>query len=259
LGTTDIHQIQHNEQQELLAELRDALIPGGFSFHDHIMDYREQLNTRFRLQYSVTDLAAREEYQNWREAGTSRVLILQGRTRHPTSPLSWLSPAAVELGEVLGREQGQAQGQDAPVIVSYFCRRETTMPLGHIHTVLANIAFQILAARPALLLHDRETFHNCRTLAKGSQWQLKDPKTACEVLGDLLIRLDKVYLILDRPEICKRAEAGLRSLIQASRRTSCVLKTLLVVDKDCLSRFDVDELREVAGVGGLDVIDVPDQ
>jgi hypothetical protein len=90
-------------------------------------------------------------------------------------------------------------------------------------------------------------------------WREKDLKTASGLFKELLSLIGRVYLILDRPEVCKRAEAGLRNLIEVSRRTTCVLKIFLVVDKDSMLSFDVDELREAAGDGALDVIDVPDQ
>ncbi|KAL4982449.1 hypothetical protein BDW68DRAFT_170748 [Aspergillus falconensis] len=249
----DLHRIQHNEQQELLAELGKALVPGGFSFHEHYTEYQAQLVARFGRRFSFTELAAHEQSHRWRHAEGSRVLVLQGRTRHATSPLSWLSSAAVELGEILRRDEGQTA-----VVVSYFCRRESIGDYSHIHAVFANLSFQLLTARPELL-RDRERYQKWSDLVRSSPWQNKDLKTASGLLKELLSLIGKVYLILDRPEVCKRAEAGLRNLIEASRRTTCVLKMFLVVDKDSMHSFDVDELREAAGDGALDVIDIPDQ
>ncbi|KAL4994188.1 hypothetical protein BDV10DRAFT_177301, partial [Aspergillus recurvatus] len=68
----------------------------------------------------------------------------------------------------------------------------------------------------------------------------KDLRTACGLLKELLSLTGRVYLIPDRPEVCKRAEARLRNLVEASRRTVCVLKIFLVFDKDSMRSFDVD-------------------
>ncbi|KAL4769297.1 hypothetical protein BDW60DRAFT_210221 [Aspergillus nidulans var. acristatus] len=250
----DLRQIQHNEQQELLAEIGKALVPGGFSFHEHYTEYQTQLQARFRRRFSVSELAAHEQFHRWEHAEGSRVLILQGRTQHAISPLSWLSPAAVELREILShRDEGETA-----VVVAYFCRRESMGDYSHIHTVLANLIFQIFTARPGLL-NDRNRYQNWSSLVCSRPWREKDLKTASGLFKELLSLIGRVYLILDRPEACKRAEAGLRNLIEVSRRTTCVLKIFLVVDKDSMLSFDVDELREAAGDGALDVIDVPDQ
>ncbi|PWY80839.1 hypothetical protein BO94DRAFT_576761 [Aspergillus sclerotioniger CBS 115572] len=245
----DIVQMQQNESQDLLASLRQALVPDDFSHEQHLEEYQSQLQARFRYGCGIKDIATNRLYQSWRQSDQSRTLILRGRTAQTNSPLSWLSSAAVELVESLRTEEG-----DSVMIAYYFCRREG-MEDDHMHTALARMVYHLFKMRPAML-KDRQTYQAWVDILESTKWQKKDIKTACELFVSVLDQLDRVYLILDRPETCKAGDPGLSRILEESQRSACVLKTFVVVDKDTADRGEVESWKESARAKTLDIIDL---
>ncbi|PYI10655.1 hypothetical protein BO78DRAFT_450392 [Aspergillus sclerotiicarbonarius CBS 121057] len=244
----DIVQMQQNESQDLLASLRQALVPDDFSHEQHIKDYQSQLQARFRYGCAINDLASNESYQCWRQSDKSRTLILRGRTAQTNTALSWLSSAAVELVNTLQTEEGSG------MVAYYFCRREG-MEDDHMHTAIARMVYQLFRTRPAML-KDRRTYQGWVDLLESTKWQKKDLKTACKLFVSVLDQLDRVYLILDRPETCKAGDPGLSRILEESQRSACILKTFVVVDKDTADRGEVESWKESARAKTLDIIDL---
>ncbi|RAL02617.1 uncharacterized protein BO80DRAFT_27726 [Aspergillus ibericus CBS 121593] len=244
----DIVQMQQNESQDLLTTLRQFLVPDDFSHEEHMEEYQCQLQARFRCGCGINNLASSEAYQLWRQSDKSRTLILRGRTSQINSPLSWLSSAAVELVNAL-RTEG-----DSGMIAYYFCRREG-MDDDHMHTAIARMVYQLFKAQPAML-KDRRTYQKWVDVLESTKWGKKDIKTACELFVSVLDQLDRVYLILDRPETCKGGDPGLSRILEESQRSACILKTFVVVDKDTADRGEVESWKESARAKSLDVIDL---
>jgi hypothetical protein len=113
-GLCDLH---NNNHQERLAKICKGLAPNGFSFQQHYAFYNGQLqHARSRQKYTLAELEAHEAYQNWRTTNKSHSLVVRGRTNSNTTPLSRLSPVALELGDRLRGEES-----NDVVIASYFC------------------------------------------------------------------------------------------------------------------------------------------
>ncbi|OOF90561.1 hypothetical protein ASPCADRAFT_10475 [Aspergillus carbonarius ITEM 5010] len=241
--------MQQNESQDLLASLRQALVPDDFCQEQHFADYQSQLQARFRCGCGINDIKSNKVYQCWRKSDKSRTLILRGRTAQTNSPLSWLSSTAVELVDTLRKDEG-----DSAMVAYYFCRREG-MDDDHMHTALARMIYHIFKAKPAML-KDRRTYQGWADVLESTKWKKKDIKTACQLFVSVLDQLDRVYLILDRPETCKAGDPGLSRILEESQRSACVLKTFVVVDKDTADRGEVESWKESARAKTLDIIDL---
>jgi len=248
-----VKEIQQHESEQLLEELREAIVPDKFSCTQHLGQYHGELQARLTNKklpiFSIADLAHDKVYQKWRQSKQSHTIILRGGTRQTRSPLSWLSPAAVELVQKLRVEEGENAA-----IAYHFCKREDMAEDDHMHTVVARITYQLLEQR-ASILHSRQTYEGCLGKLKSNKWRDKEMTTACDLFVDTLNHFELVYLILDRPEECRAGESGLAKLLQAAQRTKCVQKVFIVVDKD-RTKEGVDDWTDI---GTVDVIDNLDQ
>jgi len=220
-------------------------------------EYRDQLKARLTSRkstiFNLSDITRHETYKAWRRSKQSRTLILRGRTAART-PLSWLSPAAVEL---VDRLRDDDEGGTS-VVVYHFCKREGMYQDDPMHTVISRIIYQLLEAKPSIL-QDRATYQEYATRFKSDKWQQKHLKTACELCVSILNHFELVYLILDRPEECIPGGQGLSKLLEAAQEAKCVLKTFVVVDKDRTLGCEVDDWKEAALPDTVDVIDDLDQ
>jgi hypothetical protein len=206
---------------------------------------------RFRQKNTLAELEAHEAYQNWRTTNKTQSLVVRGRTNSNTTPLSRLSPVALELGDRLRGEES-----NDVVIASYFCRRAEMTDREPMHTAISAIICQLLAARPSLL-KDTSLFENWDTRLKSNEWHAPQIEAACDLLVEVLSHLDKVYLILDRPETCRGGDPGISTVLEKTAQTKfkCILKMFIVVDQDT-ANGEGESWRESARAGGLDVIDV---
>jgi hypothetical protein len=249
--------MQQHDGEDLLSTLRDALIPDHFSNKKQLKDYQGQLQARLTSKnsaiFSINKIAQDEAYQTWRQSKQSRTIILRGRTRQKRSPLSWLSPAAVELVERLDKEEG-----GNATVVYHFCKREGMAEDDPMHTTIARTIYQLLEARPRVL-QNRVTYQDYVTRLKSDKWQQKHLKTACELCVSVLNHFERVYLILDRPEECTSGTLGLSTLLEAAQKAECVLKAFVIVDKDRTINGEVDDWRDAARPGTIDVMDNLDQ
>jgi hypothetical protein len=109
------------------------------------------------------------------------------------------------------------------------------------------------------VLQDRATYQDYATQLKSDKWQQKHLKTACELCVSVLNHFELVYLIIDRPEECTPGGQGLSKLLEAAQEAKCVLKAFVVVDKDRTLGGEVDDWKEAALSGTVDVIDDLDQ
>jgi hypothetical protein len=126
------------------------------------------------------------------------------------------------------------------------------------HTVISRIIYQLLEARPSIL-QDKATYKDHETRLKSDKWQQKYVKTACELCVSILNHFELVYLIMDRPDECIPGGQGLSKSLEAAQEAKCVLKTFVVVDKDRTLGSEVDDWKEAALPGTVDVIDDLDQ
>jgi hypothetical protein len=124
------------------------------------------------------------------------------------------------------------------------------------HTAVLAIICQLLAARPGLL-KDTSVFKDRDSQLKSNKWHAPQIKAACDLLVDVLSGLDKVYMILDRPETNRKGDAGISTVLEKTARAKCkcILKLFIVVDQET-SNSEVESWRESAEAGSLDVLDV---
>jgi hypothetical protein len=250
--------MQQHDSEDLLDSIRDTLIPDRFSHKEQLRDYQRQLQARLTFKnlatFSLDNITNDEAYKAWRQSEQSRTIILRGQTQaRIRSPLSWLSPAAVELIERLHKEEG-----DNTTIVYHFCKRESMADDDLMQVTIARIIYQLLEAQPSML-QDRATYQDYTTRLKSDRWQQKHLKTACELCVDILNHFERVYLILDRPEECRSGISGLSILLEEAQEAKCVLKTFIVVEKDRTKSGEVNDWRDAASPGTMDIIDNLDQ
>ncbi|KAF2142279.1 uncharacterized protein K452DRAFT_16706 [Aplosporella prunicola CBS 121167] len=240
-------QRQKQKNRELFNSFQEAMLPGGYSKSEQLETCKTQLQHRFTRRevslFSLSDLKKDSRYETWFQSTIAQTLVIRGSTsRGLRTPLSWLSNAAIELIEKLESENA--------VVAYYFCCLEadgTSQKLG-MADILCKVIYQLFEAKPDLL-QDEELEQNYLVPIRNRTW---DNKYVCELLVNIVKRIGIVYLVLDRPEDCKGGIRVLSRLFEKAKEAGCILKTMIVFDRDRTDFSQVEELQDAEGFSYID-------
>ncbi|KAI9692347.1 MAG: hypothetical protein M1822_006578 [Bathelium mastoideum] len=243
-----------------LETLRNHLVPGDFSSAKEKSEYNKELQLGLTMSsknlqtFNLNVLDEYSEYKTWRQSKEMRSLILRGKTISRHTPLSWLSPVAVELIDMIPK----FETSKGTTVLFGFCKREYRAEKMHMHTLVSRMILQLLEAQPELL-QDQEIYQKYATLLTSREWQEQGLKTACKLCVDILSHFSLVYLIIDRLEECRSGESGLIILLEMVEENNIPLKTLVIVDKDQAEGGQVENWQGSLKSHPVDVIDGLDQ
>ncbi|KAL8834561.1 MAG: hypothetical protein Q9170_003689 [Blastenia crenularia] len=200
----DIRETVEGTQVELAKErlgilkmklLVDQICPRGMPATYGALIHEAFKNPGRLKNLSIDRITQDDTFRHWENARGSSMMLLHGTTAITKGDFSWLSPLVLHLIE---RYQDQRK-----LVFFHFCHDRTFMePDTPLQDVLSSIIYQVLAARPSMLL-DVSLYQELMSQSSDPNWHSISPEIILDSLIKLLDFFPEVYLLIDRVDRIK--------------------------------------------------------
>jgi hypothetical protein len=195
-------------------------------------------------QLNFRNLTENQQYAYWKAVDRSGLLILKGRTLDEQTGLSWLSPAAIKVLNLVRNEANYAIAY-CLVGTSAWMQPGSEPPA---HKVISKIIWQLLERKPDLV-GNPDRLEDVRDRIQRQNWTHQIPKQPCGLLSELLSAFPKACIVIDRVD---RADcdpvAFVNELLRVIEKCPTIVKIFVVLGDSFDSEFDMGAL-DLTGVG----------
>ncbi|CAN9237753.1 hypothetical protein AA0119_g2688 [Alternaria tenuissima] len=204
-------------------EMAGALQLSDYHTEDAVQSlkqYREVLasvfdNDRHRAKLCLADFLDLDVGRHWQKSD-SCLIMLSGRNENGvSSPMSWLSPMAVDMILSLLSEKSR--------VLFAMCEGSSTL-----ETTLACLTFQLLEQNPKVVRKVEEWYKIKKLISRRGSGRVEALSEA--LLGIIGLQEQPVFVVIDRPELSEADPASefAETILRMVEQTDGVLKALII-------------------------------